>query len=40
MTYLIKRFRKTASFDISEQKVNSNLENFLRVLKEKGLGYE
>lgn len=32
-----ERFRKTASFDISEDKVNKNLEHFLNVLKKEGL---
>lgn len=34
---LEERFRETASFDVSEDKVNKNLERFLKVLKEKGL---
>lgn len=31
---LKERFRETASFDVSENKVNTNLEYFLKVLKE------
>lgn len=31
---LERRFRQTASFDISEEKVNKNLEHFLRIIKE------
>ena len=34
---LIERFQETASFDVSEEKVNKNLEHFLRILKEEGL---
>ena len=34
---LEKRFRETASFDVSENKVNKNLEHFLKILKEKGI---
>lgn len=30
---LIKRFRETASFDVSEEKVNKNLEYFLKIVK-------
>ncbi len=30
---MVKRFRETASFDVSEDKVNKNLEHFLRILK-------
>ncbi len=33
---LEKRFRETASFDVSEDRVNKNLEHFLRVIKERG----
>ncbi len=33
----IERFRETASFDVSEDKVNKNLEHFLRLLKKEGL---
>ncbi|OQX54349.1 MAG: hypothetical protein B5M48_01160 [Candidatus Omnitrophica bacterium 4484_213] len=34
--YLKERFKKTASFDVSEKKVNKNLEYFLKVLKNEG----
>lgn len=34
---LIKRFRETSSFDISEDKVNKNLEHFLILLGKEGL---
>jgi len=30
---LEKRFRETASFDVSEDRVNKNLEHFLRIIK-------
>ena len=30
-------FLKTSSFDVSEEKVNKNLEYFLKVLKKEGL---
>ena len=33
---LIERFRETASFDISEEKVNKNLDHFLNLLKKEG----
>lgn len=33
---LEKRFRETASFDISEDRVNKNLEHFLRIIKKQG----
>ena len=32
----IERFRETASFDVSEEKVNKNLDHFLRLLKKEG----
>lgn len=35
--YLKERFRKTASFDVSEAKVNKNLGHFLRILQKEGL---
>jgi hypothetical protein len=35
-----KRFKKTASFDVSEDKVNKNFEHFLRILKKEGLTNE
>ena len=31
------RFKETASFDISEEKVNKNLGHFLKIIKEQGL---
>lgn len=34
---LEERFRKTASFDISEDKANKNLEYFLKILRKEGL---
>jgi len=34
---LIKRFQETASFDVSEDKVNKNLEYFLKIIKKEGL---
>ena len=34
---LEKRFRETASFDVSENKVNKNFEHFLKILKKEGL---
>jgi len=34
--YLKERFKKTASFDVSEKKVDKNLEYFLKVLKNEG----
>ena len=33
---LEKRFRETASFDVSEDRVNKNLEHFLRIIKKRG----
>lgn len=33
---LIGRFRETASYDVSEEKVNRNLEHFLKKLKKDG----
>jgi hypothetical protein len=32
---LIKRYRETSSFDISQEKVDQHLESFLRLLKKK-----
>ena len=32
----VERFRETASFDISEEKVNKNLDHFSRLLKKEG----
>ncbi|MBU1147602.1 MAG: hypothetical protein KKD11_04550 [Candidatus Omnitrophica bacterium] len=34
---LQKRFKETASFDVSEDRVNKNLGHFLRIVKEEGL---
>ena len=34
---LISRFRKTASYDVSEEKANKNLGYFLKLLKKEGL---
>ena len=34
---LERRFKETASFDVSEDKVNNNFKHFLRVLKKEGL---
>ncbi len=34
---LKERFRETASFDVSEDKVNKNLEHFLNLLRKEGL---
>ena len=36
LNQLKKRFQETASFDVSEDKVNKNLGYFLRILKEEG----
>ena len=35
--HLVSRYHETASFDISEEKVNKNLEYFLERLKKEGL---
>jgi len=32
-----KRFKETASFDVSKDKVNKNFEHFLKILKKEGL---
>ncbi len=32
----IRRFKETASFDVSEEKLNKNLEHFLKILGKKG----
>lgn len=37
---LIKRFKETASYDVSEDKVNKNLEHFLKIIKKEGLNDE
>jgi len=34
---LESRFKETASFDVSEDKVNKNFEHFLKILKKEGL---
>jgi hypothetical protein len=34
---LAKRFRETASYDISEEKVNKNFTRFVRILKNQGI---
>lgn len=33
---LSRRFKETASYDVSEDKVNDNLEHFMRLLKKEG----
>jgi hypothetical protein len=33
---LNRRFKETASYDVSEDKVNNNLEHFMRLLKKEG----
>ena len=35
--HLRKRYNETASFDVSEDKVNKNFEHFLKILKKEGL---
>ena len=35
--HLKARFKETASFDVSEDKVNKNFEHFLRIIKKEGL---
>jgi len=37
MNLLEKRFRETASFDVSEDKVNNNWKHFLKMIKKEGL---
>lgn len=37
---LESRFRKTSAYDVSEEKVNKNLEHFLKILKKEGLTNE
>lgn len=37
LNLLEKRFRETASFDISEDRVNNNWEHFLKMIKKEGL---
>ena len=34
---LTERFRETASFDVSEDKVNKKLDHFLKIIKKEGL---
>ncbi|MBU0604920.1 MAG: hypothetical protein KKH77_01380 [Candidatus Omnitrophica bacterium] len=34
---LSQRFKETASYDVSEDKVNNNLEHFIRLLKKEGI---
>ena len=34
---LVKRFRETASYDVSEIRINKNLDYFLKLLEEKGV---
>ena len=33
---LSRRFKETASYDVSEDKVNNNMEHFMRLLKKEG----
>jgi len=33
---LKRRFKETASYDVSEDKVNNNLEHFMRLLEREG----
>lgn len=35
--YLEKRFKETASFDVSEDRVNKNFEHFLKMVRKEGL---
>jgi len=37
---LEQRFKDTASFDVSEDKVNQNFVHLLKILKKEGLDYE
>ncbi|MBI5874089.1 MAG: hypothetical protein HZB36_08165 [Candidatus Omnitrophica bacterium] len=37
MDILIERFRETASFDISEEKVNKNMLHFFKMLRKEGI---
>jgi len=37
LNILKERFRKTASYDVSEEKVMKNLDNFLKAIKKEGL---
>lgn len=38
LSLLSRRFKEVAAFDVSEEKINKNLEHFLRILKKEGLG--
>ncbi len=40
LKHLEERFKKTASFDVSEDKVNKHLEHFLKILRKEGLVHE
>jgi hypothetical protein len=40
ITHLTNRFRETASFDVSEDKLNKNLAHFLKIIKKEGLSDE
>jgi hypothetical protein len=35
----IERFRETASYDVSEESVNKNLDHFLKQLKKEGFAW-
>ena len=37
---LKQRFEETASFDVSEDKVNKNFEYFLKILEKEGISHE
>jgi hypothetical protein len=37
LNLLMKRFKETASFDVSEDRVNDNWEHFLKMVKKEGL---
>ena len=36
---LTNRFQKTAAYDVAEEKMNKNLEHFLKILRKEGLGH-
>ena len=40
LDFLKERFLRTSSFDVSEEKVNKNLERFLEILKKEGFRNE
>jgi hypothetical protein len=40
MDLLVERFRETASFDISEEKVNKNMLHFFKILRKEGIHNE